>query len=79
MKRKRMPLYQYECKKCKHEFEWLKRNGNAEVPPCPKCNAEDLKRVWDSDHLPLPIFKVTGFYTTDHLRKNSNFGRKYGA
>ena len=30
-----MPIYEYACKKCGHEFEELVRAG--EQPPCPKC------------------------------------------
>ncbi len=40
-----MPIYEYVCQKCKHEFEALVRNVSA-VPEegCPKCHSNKLKR-----------------------------------
>ena len=38
-----MPLYEYKCTGCGHEFESLVRGG--EVPPCPSCNGQDLERL----------------------------------
>lgn len=38
-----MPLYEYECRACGHQFEALVRAGNA--PSCPACNAQDLERL----------------------------------
>jgi putative FmdB family regulatory protein len=37
-----MPLYEYACRSCEHEFETLVR-GNA-LPSCPSCRSEDLNR-----------------------------------
>ena len=37
-----MPLYEYACRQCKHEFEALVRN--AEPPRCPACNGDNLER-----------------------------------
>ena len=38
-----MPLYEYECKTCRHEFETLVRNG--ESPRCPECGGERLEKL----------------------------------
>jgi putative FmdB family regulatory protein len=39
-----VPLFEYECKKCGHEFEALVIGSKK--PVCPKCKGEDLaKRV----------------------------------
>jgi putative FmdB family regulatory protein len=38
-----MPLYEYVCRACGHEFEALVRNGN--VPPCPACQSQNLERL----------------------------------
>ena len=35
-----MPIYEYGCAKCGHEFETLVRNGAA--PDCPSCGSTDL-------------------------------------
>jgi putative FmdB family regulatory protein len=37
-----MPIYEYICIKCDHEFEKLVF-GNQTVQ-CPKCNSEDIKK-----------------------------------
>lgn len=39
-----MPIYEYKCKKCKFEFEDLKKI-DSENPLCPKCNSETEKKV----------------------------------
>lgn len=39
-----MPLYEYSCRSCGHEFEALIR-GTA-TASCPECKAEDLDRVF---------------------------------
>jgi putative FmdB family regulatory protein len=53
-----MPIYEYECRSCKHRFEALVRIG--EVPPCPSCQGADLERV-------LSLFAVD----SDGSRKQS--------
>jgi putative FmdB family regulatory protein len=37
-----MPLYEYSCKGCAHQFEVLVRNGNE--PECPACHGKALER-----------------------------------
>ena len=37
-----MPLYEYACKKCDHDFEMLVFNG--EEVACPKCQASEVER-----------------------------------
>lgn len=39
----RMPLYDFRCKTCDHEFEALVRTGD--VPECPTCHGQDLQRL----------------------------------
>jgi putative FmdB family regulatory protein len=41
-----MPIYEYECQKCKERFEVLQKisEDNSRVR-CPKCNAERPQRV----------------------------------
>jgi putative FmdB family regulatory protein len=38
-----MPIYEYTCKTCKHQFEALVRGGN--TPVCASCGSEDLERL----------------------------------
>lgn len=45
-----MPLYEYQCRSCAHQFEVLVRTGT--VPACPVCSSADLERC-------LSMFGVT--------------------
>jgi len=38
-----MPLYDYECRTCGHEFEALLRTG--ETAACAACGSTDLRRL----------------------------------
>jgi putative FmdB family regulatory protein len=37
-----MPLFEYECRKCGHEFEALVIG--ARKPVCPKCKSDELEK-----------------------------------
>jgi putative FmdB family regulatory protein len=37
-----MPLFEYSCKSCDHEFETLVRGS--ETPECPECHSTTLER-----------------------------------
>jgi putative FmdB family regulatory protein len=39
-----MPLYEYVCKACKHEFEALVRAQDP-APECPSCKSADLEKM----------------------------------
>jgi len=39
-----MPIYEYTCKGCGHQFETLVRGPNA--PVCTSCGSADLERVF---------------------------------
>ena len=38
-----MPIYEYECRGCHHQFEQLVRTGD--TPSYPKCQSGDLERL----------------------------------
>jgi putative FmdB family regulatory protein len=37
-----MPLFDFVCRSCHHEFEALVRTGT--IPECPSCHGRDLER-----------------------------------
>jgi putative FmdB family regulatory protein len=39
-----MPIYEYVCKSCGHEFEKLVRSGK--TPVCASCGAADVERLF---------------------------------
>jgi len=60
-----MPIYEYECEKCRLKFELRRHFGEDGGAPCPQCHG-DAHRLFS----PVPIiFKGSGFYVTDS-RKN---------
>ena len=38
-----MPLFEYRCRPCDHQFEALVRNG--ELPICPQCGATTIEKL----------------------------------
>ena len=69
-----MPLYEYQCKKCKHRFEKIHQSySEPRVKKCPKCGGpvEELLSA------PAAHFKGSGWYATDYARKSE--GGKSGA
>jgi putative FmdB family regulatory protein len=46
-----MPLFEYECRACGHQFEYLTRDGHS--PSCPACTGRDLQKL-------LSVFAVSG-------------------
>lgn len=38
-----MPIFEYKCRACSHEFEKLIRKD--ELPPCPACQAVDTEKL----------------------------------
>lgn len=39
-----MPIYEYRCSVCAHEFEAI-RGVKADNPPCPKCESSTDKKI----------------------------------
>ncbi len=39
-----MPIFEYACKACNHQFEMLVRNTT--VPKCPECDNVDLEKLF---------------------------------
>jgi putative FmdB family regulatory protein len=56
-----MPVYEYQCEKCCHQFELKQSFKDDPIVTCPQCGSK-AKRVFSS--VPI-IFKGSGFYTTD--------------
>ena len=39
-----MPIYEYKCRGCSHQFEFLVLPTTS-APACPSCNGQELERV----------------------------------
>ena len=62
-----MPIYCYECKKCKATFDLLVKMSESDVAQaCVECGAMETKKRKTSGNV---HYKGTGFYTTDYADK----------
>jgi putative FmdB family regulatory protein len=68
-----MPLYEYRCEACSHQFEVIRKFSDQPIAVCPKCGAGPVVKLFSS---PAIQFKGSGFYITDYARKDS--GRDSG-
>jgi putative FmdB family regulatory protein len=57
-----MPLYEYQCKKCKHRFEQIQKFSDKPVKKCPKCGGPVEKLISTSS----VQFKGSGWYVSDY-------------
>jgi putative FmdB family regulatory protein len=63
-----MPLYEYRCESCQHQFEVIRKFSDAPLDVCPNCGAGPVVKLLSS---PAFQFKGTGWYITDYARKDS--------
>ncbi|HON37732.1 MAG: FmdB family zinc ribbon protein [Desulfomonilia bacterium] len=62
-----MPIYEYKCLKCNHEFEAVQKFSEAPVRQCSVCGGPVKKLISRSSfHL-----KGSGWYLTDYAKKNT--------
>lgn len=71
-----MPIYEYKCGKCGHDFETLQRISDAPLTECPACGEPALKKLVSAAAFRL---KGGGWYETDFKtgnKKNVDQGDK---
>ena len=65
-----MPIYEYHCLDCGHEFDLLQKFSDPPAETCPSCSGAVKKRISRSAfHL-----KGDGWYVTDYARKSGSNG-----
>jgi putative FmdB family regulatory protein len=57
-----MPLYEYECTACGHQFEVIRKFSDPPEDKCPKCGGP----VHKLQSAPAFQFKGSGWYVTDY-------------
>jgi putative FmdB family regulatory protein len=62
-----MPLYEYQCQKCKHRFEKIQKYSDKMLKKCPECGGPIEQMV----SAPAVQFKGSGWYVTDYPKKSS--------
>ncbi|MGH0034871.1 MAG: FmdB family zinc ribbon protein [Myxococcota bacterium] len=55
-----MPIYEYRCDKCEHEFEREQRISDDPVKTCPKCRSRRVKRLISQTSF---VLKGGGWYS----------------
>lgn len=63
-----MPLYEYRCEACEHQFEVIQKFSDAPIAVCPKCGNGPVVKLLSS---PAFQFKGSGWYITDYARKDA--------
>ncbi|HYK37158.1 zinc ribbon domain-containing protein [Alloacidobacterium sp.] len=63
-----MPLYEYRCKACGHQFEKIQSFSAPEEKICPVCGGE-VERLLSA---PAVQFKGSGWYVTDYAAKSGS-------
>jgi putative FmdB family regulatory protein len=71
-----MPIYEYQCTKCREICEVLQKAKDKPLDKCPQCGGSMVKRISS----PAIQFKGSGFYVNDYAKKSSApNGTKAGA
>ncbi len=60
-----MPLYEYECTKCRKRFEKIEKTSARPRQKCPQCGGRAERLLAPS----ALQFKGSGWYVTDYARK----------
>ena len=61
-----MPIYEYKCKNCEHQFEQLQKINDEPLSTCPECHKPELMKLVSNTSFQL---KGTGWYATDFKDK----------
>jgi len=61
-----LPLYEYRCKSCKHQFEKIQKFSDEPIRVCPSCGKEQVEQLISPSAVQ---FKGSGWYVTDYAHK----------
>lgn len=70
-----MPVYEYLCVNCGHDFEQFQHFTEDALTVCPNCKQEKLRKVYNSVGI---VFKGKGFYANDHRSPSGGNGKNNG-
>lgn len=57
-----VPIYEYACRRCEHQFETIQKASEEPLSDCPECGEPALRKL-----LSAPVFRLkgSGWYETD--------------
>ena len=67
-----MPIYEYVCDKCGHEFEVTQKMTDKPLKKCKECERKLHKKISNTSF----VLKGTGWYKTDYAGKSAKEGKK---
>ena len=61
-----MPIYEYKCSDCLHQFEKIQKFSEQSIKTCPVCNKDNVSKL-----ISAPSFRLkgSGWYETDFKTK----------
>lgn len=68
-----MPIYEFICQSCNHEFEQIQSFSDNSVPTCAKCGSNNVVRRVGR---PAIHFKGSGWYITDSKKSGDKSAGK---
>ena len=69
-----MPIYEYRCRSCGFEKEYLQKLSDAPITDCPSCGKAEMGKLVSAAGFQL---KGSGWYVTDF--KNNGAAKKDGS
>ena len=66
-----MPIYEYRCDRCGHEFEIIQKMSDDPLTDCPDCGEAGLRKLVSAAGFQL---KGSGWYVTDFRDKKKGGG-----
>ena len=61
-----MPIYEYQCTACQHQFDALQKISDPRLTTCPKCQQDSLQKLISASGFQL---KGAGWYESDYKSK----------
>jgi putative FmdB family regulatory protein len=60
-----MPIYEYRCSACGHEFEVIQKFSDKPIKKCAECGGKAEKLISQSSF----VLKGSGWHATDYAKK----------